>query len=58
MTEKILKIEQEVIDDLYLQLGVNPPKETFQKILEENLIKKAYLMGYYEGNLTKEFENA
>ena len=48
MTETNLKIEQEVIDDLYYQLGCNPPKEITQKTLEENLIKRSYMMGYNE----------
>lgn len=48
MTEINLNIEPEVIADLYYQLGCNPPKETFQKTLEENLIKRAYMMGYNE----------
>ena len=47
MTEN-LKIEPEVIDDIYFQLNVKRPTERFQKLLEENLIKKAYLMGYNE----------
>jgi hypothetical protein len=47
MTEN-LKIEPEVIDDIYFQLNVKRPSETFQRLLEESLIKKAYLMGYYE----------
>ena len=48
MTENKMKIEQEVIDDIYLQMNVNKPKETFQQLLEESLIKRAYLMGYNE----------
>jgi hypothetical protein len=48
MNENKLKIEQEVIDDLYFQMNVNKPKKRSQQLLEEGLIKRAYLMGYYE----------
>jgi hypothetical protein len=39
MTEN-LKIEPEVIDDIYFQLNAKRPTKTFQKIFEESLIKK------------------
>lgn len=47
MSESI-HFEPEVIDDIYYRLGINKPKETFQQIVEQNLIKEAYKMGYAE----------
>jgi hypothetical protein len=48
MTENIY-VHPEVIDDIYSRLGINKPKETFQQIVEQNLIKEGYKMGYAEG---------
>lgn len=48
MTEQKFTIEPEIIDDIYYQLNAKRPTRKSQYLLEENLIKKGYLMGYSE----------
>lgn len=43
-----IHFEPEVIDDIYMRLGINKPKETYQQMLEQSLIREGYKMGYYE----------
>jgi hypothetical protein len=44
-----IHVEPEVIDDIYSRLGINKSKETYQQIVEQNLIKESYKMGYADG---------
>lgn len=52
-----INFEPELIEDIYSCLGINKPKETYQQIVELNLIKVAYKMGHNEGTHKNQMTN-
>lgn len=52
-----IHFEPELIEDIYSRLGINKPKETYQQIVELNLIKVAYKMGHNEGTHKNQMTN-
>lgn len=52
-----IHFEPELIEDIYSRLDINKPKETYQQIVELNLIKVAYKMGHNEGTHKNQMTN-